>query len=224
MNKYKNISKEDLIREYVETDLSISQVRKKFDLSHSTFVKALKFFELEVKGRQSKYPELRDKEWLKKQYIEDLKSVRQIASEIGATVGATHSAIRWLGIDLRKSRVGLDIRFPEGRFGKNAARWKGGRRVSKAGYVRIYSVGHPLCSSDGYVMEHRLVMEEHLGRYLTKEEVVHHKNGNKQDNRIENLELLSTKQEHVSLHFAAIAENDALRAEIARLQALLDKK
>ena len=48
-------------------------------------------------------------------------------------------------------------------------------------------------------MEHRLIMEQHIGRYILPDEVVHHKNGVRDDNRLENLELMTFK-EHAGLH------------------------
>lgn len=69
--------------------------------------------------------------------------------------------------------------------------WKGGRRKSSNGYTLLLSPEHPHARSDGCVFEHRLVMEQRLGRYLLPEESVHHKNGDRQDNRDENLELWS---------------------------------
>lgn len=84
-------------------------------------------------------------------------------------------------------------------MGINNSQWKGGRRYHK-GRVLILSNAHPLKTKSGYVYEHRLVMEKHLGRYLRPEEVVHHINQVKDDNRIENLLLLPNDIEHLRLH------------------------
>jgi hypothetical protein len=61
-------------------------------------------------------------------------------------------------------------------------------------YIKLYRPSHPFASKQGFVKEHRLVMEEMIGRYLERHETVHHKNGNRQDNRPENLELWSRRQ------------------------------
>lgn len=61
-------------------------------------------------------------------------------------------------------------------------------RYIKNGYVMIFQKGHPRASKN-YVLEHILVMENELGRFLYEDENIHHKNGIKDDNRIENLEI-----------------------------------
>ena len=81
---------------------------------------------------------------------------------------------------------------------KNPA-WKGGRIKDYDGYILLKIPDHPLCNSLGYILEHRLIMEKALGRYLTKKEVVHHKNGKKDDNRIENLLLFSDNGYHLGV-------------------------
>ena len=73
------------------------------------------------------------------------------------------------------------------------------RKISPKGYVLIYASYHPNCNVHGYVLEHRLVMERKLGRFLARKEVVHHVNENKQDNCVENLELMKNS-EHAYYH------------------------
>lgn len=77
--------------------------------------------------------------------------------------------------------------------------WKVEKIVSKGDYNYCVVKEHPNSSKYGYVLHHRVVMENHLGRLLNSNEVVHHKNENKKDNRIENLELMDCR-EHVRLH------------------------
>lgn len=84
--------------------------------------------------------------------------------------------------------------------GRRSGHWKGGRLFDSKGYVLIYSPNHPDANNRGYIQEHRLVMEEHLGRMLLHTEIVHHINGIKDDNRIENLALFSDSVSHTKHH------------------------
>jgi hypothetical protein len=79
-------------------------------------------------------------------------------------------------------------------IGKRSCHWKGGKIKDKFGYVQIWAPNHPNCKGVGYIHEHRLVMSKHLKRPLNSNENVHHKNGIRDDNRIENLELWSVVQ------------------------------
>lgn len=68
------------------------------------------------------------------------------------------------------------------------------RTVNNTGYIVIYEPEHPNSTLSGFILEHRKVMSEHLGRPLLPKENVHHINGVRHDNRIENLELWNTSQ------------------------------
>lgn len=90
-------------------------------------------------------------------------------------------------------------KFVHGHNGKQElnGKWKGGKIIRK-GYVMIKKPDHPFCDSQGYIYEHRLIMEEFLGRYLDPKEVVHHKDKNKLNNSINNLQLFSNNSDHIS--------------------------
>jgi len=82
----------------------------------------------------------------------------------------------------------------------NNGYWKGGRTKSSTGYIMIHNPEHPASTKTGYVPEHRLVMEKNLGRYLAGTEVVHHINGVRDDNRLDNLMLFGSNSEHHKFH------------------------
>ncbi len=68
------------------------------------------------------------------------------------------------------------------------------RLISSNGYVQLWEPGHSEAMKSGWALEHRIVMAEYLGRPLLKEENVHHKNGDREDNRLKNLELWNVSQ------------------------------
>ena len=85
-----------------------------------------------------------------------------------------------------------------GQIGELNHNWKGGKIIDRAGYILVYCPTHPY-NEGGYVFEHRLVVERWLGRYLRPEELIHHRNQIKTDNRIENLQVV-TNAEHMIIH------------------------
>src|SRR3990167_3429232 len=129
----------------------------------------------------------------------DLRKVNQIydlfesgamISEIVQTVGTNRESVRKYLLKRytpkqKRAIVKKNIKWLKG---KDSPNWKGGREVTKDGYVVLW------LSRYEKVMEHRLVMEQHLGRKLNRDEVVHHINGNNADNRIENLELTTLSE------------------------------
>lgn len=179
----------------------------------------------------NKYSRLQDKKWLEEQL--SVKTMRQIAADVGSSYSAVQYMTVKHGLRVPKRRtynVTVDKsaiskraylkKYPDGRLGEKAANWRGGKRDFK-GYITIYSPDHPN-NNQGYVFEHRLVAEQKLGRLLTKDEVVHHINGDKSDNRPENLEVC-LRSEHVHHHFTSGKGIQALNTEINRIKSLLDK-
>lgn len=87
-----------------------------------------------------------------------------------------------------------------GKTGKENNNWKGGQYKETDGYIMVYKPNHPFCNSHKYVQRARLIMEKHLRRYLKPEEVTHHINSIKDDDRIENIYLFANNGLHSSFH------------------------
>ena len=82
--------------------------------------------------------------------------------------------------------------------GENNHNWKG--QTIRYGYIYLLKPNHPRAHKDGYIKRANLVMEKHIGRYLTSEEIVHHINKIRDDDRIENLCLFPNKSSHQKFH------------------------
>ncbi len=137
-------------------------------------------------------------------YTKNGLTLKEIATLKNCTPTAVWSALRRLNILIRSRSEATRIAWAKGRHeatikrGANSAAWRGGRRRDAKGYISIYLPNHPYATKAHYVLEHRLVMEEELGRYLLPSEKVHHRNRVKDDNRPENLEVFSCQAAHLT--------------------------
>ncbi len=132
-----------------------------------------------------------------------------IAAKFGSTVISVNRALRSVGV-VSKNKAS----------GENHGSWKGGISVTQGGYLQVLvPIDHPMASmrtSIGYVLQHRLVMAEKMGRPLGRYETVHHINGIITDNRIENLQLRQGKHgKGVVMKCACCGSTDIVTTKIA---------
>lgn len=124
---------------------------------------------------------------IKKMIEDDKETIAYTASYLGVSTKVVERCCR--NYNLKTQRTG-----PRG--GDKHFCWKGGRKLV-GNYWYIYSKDHPNKTKDGYVAEHRLEMEKHIGRYLERSEVVHHIDGDPSNNSIENLQLFRSNSDHL---------------------------
>lgn len=217
-----------LTEHYVEQELNAIEIAKIVGCERNSVIRALKRNGIEIRSygnRKTRFPQLEDREWLAAEM--ETKSLRQIGKELGTTAAAVQYFAKKYGFIRSQARSdavkdALAKRYPNGRWGADSSNWRGGRRKTRAGYILVYAPDHPRASGErSAVFEHIVVMEQALGRSLEQDEIVHHVNHVKDDNRPENL-IVKKKGAHIREHFEAGTGFDALKAENARLRALLE--
>ena len=146
--------------------------------------------------------------WSEREY-EMLRELYPImrAADVAKIIGRTMHAVEHKACALKLGKDAdafYKIRSESCR-GENSGNFKNYRRKTTKGYIALYKPGHPNADKNGLVMEHRFIMSEHIGRPIRDDEAVHHINGNKKDNRLENL-LLMDLGEHSAYHNRKRAE------------------
>lgn len=136
------------------------------------------------RGQQPRELTTEEKNEIVRLRIEENLSQAVIAAKVGCHQGTVSNHLRSCGIFSRSSTVGHGS-------------WKGGIVKLSGGYVGVLAKSdwpyRSMINSAGYIAEHRMVMAQHLGRPLDRHETVHHKDGNRQNNSLDNLQLRSGK-------------------------------
>lgn len=210
------IPREFLENKYFQEKKSLCEIARELGIGEWTVRRRAMEYGFEIRSVDQR---LKDKSWLENSYRTQKKTIETIAKELRCSYPTVVTWMRKFGIAVRRTGPLLGVKFSEEHKSKIAAKsalhrhseetkeklsricgekhkaWKGGRLVDRWGYVHIHCPKHPRAyRGRPYIKEHRLVMEKHLGRYLYKHENIHHKNGIRDDNRLENLELWARYQ------------------------------
>lgn len=159
-------------------------------------------------------------EQIRELYLEKGMAMNKIATQLNISVGKVYNRITALNLPKRtisdypptekmikhitalgKSKKGEKL-SDETKNKLSIAKFKGGIGHKKKrcdGYIAVYFPEHPKSNRQGYIMEHDLVMECAIGRHLKDDEIVHHINHKRDDNRLSNLQLMTFK-EHAAHH------------------------
>ena len=115
---------------------------------------------------------------------------------------------------LRKTAEIEYLNRSEGNKGEKAGNWKGGKKVTARGYRQVLLPSHPRADTNGYVLEHIAVWEQETGISVPMDCCIHHLNGNKLDNRIENLCMMK-KSAHTAFHHTGTKRSAETKKKIS---------
>lgn len=169
----------------------------------------------------NKLTDIEKKNLLEELYLKQEKSTNEIEHIIHKNNRTISYYLKKYQIPIRTKKDAMLLKFKYGLIIKHAKgdkspSWKGGRRISSTGYVEINDFKNPYRRANGYIYEHRLIWQKYYGE-IPPGCIIHHINGIKTDNRIENLRLMETKE-----HSKFIASQDKiikkLQEEIIRLK------
>lgn len=190
----KYLNKDWLYEQYITLQKTLREIGDECNVDKGTISKQLRNFNIKARKGIHDYVLLNpkpymDKEWLEKEY--QSKPTTKIAKEFNVSPDVIRKWMKYFNLPIR------DIH--QRRAGKFSWNFNG-VRLKLNGYWSLFRPDHPKAKINmrkNYILEHIVVMEENLGRYLTDIEIVHHRDGNKLNNNISNLQLFSNSSEHI---------------------------
>ena len=201
-----NIPLQQLVDLYIREGLGIDTIAHQLHCSRSCVYTRLLEYGLDIRPRTPKksFPY----SVLLELYSKQLLPIRDIAKQLHTTRGTVRKCLDDYQIPPR----------PRVHRGSSHYNWRGGKIPDGKGYMQIYVSSEDslfIMAQNNHILEHRLIMAQHLGRPLKSWEIVHHLNGIKTDNRIANLGLVNRN------NHAKQTLNKLLQAHIRDLEAKL---
>ena len=197
MKGYKHLTPEQrqaILASYAETHSTVATAAL-LGVSGEQVRHLLKRNGIALSGMQGGVCYQRDQEL--RQWSADGISLSEIARRLGTNNRIARKYIQDYNLDRKPFRQAME----------NNPFWRGGRVIDQDGYVLVKKNDHPRADRHGYVREHRLVMEQQLGRPLDSKEVVHHLDGNRQNNHPSNLSLFPSNGQHLAHSRKGLAPN-----------------
>jgi len=186
---YSGLDRNFLYQKYIIEEMTGTEISQLTGIAMPTIYSWLKKFDIPRRGTGRKQSNL-NKYFLYKWYVMERMSI----AEVSSLVDLSERTIRkWM------DKYNIPRRNSGWHRGRNNGEKISDTKIKYQGYTFIKKPNHPNPGCADYIAEHRLVMEKHLGRYLTSKEIVHHKDGDITNNAIENLRLC-TFSEHMQFH------------------------
>ncbi len=224
-NKYNDTlyNEEWVKQKYLIEEKSTIEIAKEIGCYRTAVNDALKRFGIKARGKISKYDLLRDKEWLRRKYVDEKLSLQDIADLTGSTRGNVGCHLETLGIKRRSINEAcmMDGKGDYRKFvGEKHHSWQGGVTFDNNGRYLIKAPNHPKKRSHGYITRARHILETHYDKYVEdigcqyqdcdKQEDyilhVHHKDGNKTKDEVDNLVVLC-QYHHMQIEHGTMEEN-----------------
>lgn len=179
-----------LIAKEYESGCSSTSLATKYDLSFPTILGIVRSAGVRIRT-------LADRNRSSATPVDETTLRLLIDQKLSTTEIAVLMKVSQPTIEMKMRRMGLRSKHGRGSKLEKNYFWKGGKTKTRDGYIYVKMNNHPHATVAGYVLEHRLVMEREIGRYLKPKEIVHHEDKNRSNNHPSNLLLFENNAAHL---------------------------